>query len=143
MVEIVSGESSTHSTVYGWCVVWTHGKTLFSLVCQCRLLRLMDRRYVGIAKGVGQSEIVGRIHVAPLKVIIVFSSQDTKHGVEIYLSTHLMKSVHENWWYWGWKLPVGWVSWVLLVSIALSGSSHAFAPFNLLSIVEHLQELMG
>lgn len=34
-----------------------------------RLLRLMDKRYRGIAKGVGQSEIVGRIHVAPLKVI--------------------------------------------------------------------------
>jgi len=34
----------------------------------CRLLRLMDKRYRGIARGVGQSEIVGRIHVAPLKV---------------------------------------------------------------------------
>lgn len=33
-----------------------------------RLLRLLDRRYVGVAKGVGQSTIVGRIHVAPLKV---------------------------------------------------------------------------
>ncbi|KAL3690297.1 hypothetical protein R1sor_016606 [Riccia sorocarpa] len=33
-----------------------------------RLLRLLDRRYGGIARGVGQSEIVGRIHVAPLKI---------------------------------------------------------------------------
>lgn len=80
--------------------VWFgHMARPYSLCCVlCRLLRLMDRRYVGIAKGVGQSEIVGRIHVAPLKVIIVFSQHDTKHGVEIYLSTHLMKSVHENWW---------------------------------------------
>lgn len=34
-----------------------------------RLLRLLDRRYRGIAHGVGQSEILGRIHVAPIKVI--------------------------------------------------------------------------
>lgn len=39
--------------------------------CHGRLLRLLDRRYVGIAKGVGQSAIVGRIHVAPLKVSVL------------------------------------------------------------------------
>lgn len=33
-----------------------------------RLLRLLDQRYRGVAIGVGQSEILGRIHVAPLKV---------------------------------------------------------------------------
>lgn len=44
--------------------------TIISKGCaeRCGLLRLLDKRYVGIARGVGQSEIVGRIHVAPLKI---------------------------------------------------------------------------
>lgn len=36
-----------------------------------RLLRLLDQRYKGIAHGVGQSEILGRIHVAPIKVAAI------------------------------------------------------------------------
>lgn len=44
--------------------------TIISKNCaeRCGLLRLLDKRYVGIAKGVGQSEIVGRIHVAHIKI---------------------------------------------------------------------------
>ncbi|KAH7674293.1 DNA damage-inducible protein 1 [Dioscorea alata] len=44
--------------------------TIISKNCaeRCGLLRLLDRRYKGVAVGVGQSEILGRIHVAPIKI---------------------------------------------------------------------------
>lgn len=49
-----------------------------------RLLRLLDRRYRGIAHGVGQSEILGRIHVAPIKVIyILFGFRDDDGCVQV------------------------------------------------------------
>lgn len=35
---------------------------------QCYLTRLIDKRFAGVAVGVGQSRIIGRIHQAPLKV---------------------------------------------------------------------------
>ncbi|KAA8523512.1 hypothetical protein F0562_009936 [Nyssa sinensis] len=43
--------------------------TIISKSCaeRCGLLRLLDQCYKGIAYGVGQLEILGRIHVAPIK----------------------------------------------------------------------------
>lgn len=48
--------------------------TIISKSCaeRCGLLRLLDTRYKGIAHGVGQTEIIGRIHVAPIKIGNVF-----------------------------------------------------------------------
>jgi DNA damage-inducible protein 1 len=48
--------------------------TIISKSCaeRCGLLRLLDQRYRGVAHGVGQSEILGRIHVAPIKIGNIF-----------------------------------------------------------------------
>ncbi|KAJ0046412.1 hypothetical protein Pint_03677 [Pistacia integerrima] len=48
--------------------------TIISKSCaeRCGLLRLLDQRYKGVALGVGQSEILGRIHVAPIKIGNIF-----------------------------------------------------------------------
>ncbi|CAL5335486.1 unnamed protein product [Camellia sinensis] len=42
--------------------------SLSPIMSSLRLLRLLDQRYKGIAHGVGQTEILGRIHVAPIKI---------------------------------------------------------------------------
>merc|ERR1711988_1714304 len=35
---------------------------------ECGLLRLLDNRFSGMAKGVGTSKILGRIHTAPIQI---------------------------------------------------------------------------
>jgi DNA damage-inducible protein 1 len=44
--------------------------TIMSQICAeaCGLLRLMDKRFQGLARGVGQQRILGRIHMAPCVV---------------------------------------------------------------------------
>ncbi|CAL0301754.1 unnamed protein product [Lupinus luteus] len=52
--------------------------TIISKSCAERLglLRLLDQRYKGIAHGVGQSEILGGIHVAPIKVMFLQAKEN-------------------------------------------------------------------
>ena len=44
--------------------------TLISSVCaeRCNISRLIDKRFQGLAKGVGTQKILGRVHLLPLKI---------------------------------------------------------------------------
>ena len=44
--------------------------TIMSIKCadKCGLTKLMDKRFQGIAKGVGTARIIGRIHAAPVEI---------------------------------------------------------------------------
>lgn len=72
--------------------------SIMTLACaeRCNLSRLIDRRYQGIAKGVGQSTIVGRIHQAPLKVEgeflpLAVSVLEQKGGPQFIIGLDMLK----------------------------------------------------
>ncbi|KAL6058108.1 DNA damage-inducible protein 1 [Balamuthia mandrillaris] len=72
--------------------------TIMSAECaaRCGLGRLMDTRWAGIARGVGTARILGRVHVAPLKIgNSYFSSSftilDNNQGTDLLLGLDMLR----------------------------------------------------
>lgn len=63
---------------------------------QCSLSRLVDKRYQGMARGVGETKIIGRIHQVPLKVQgqylpLSVSVLEQKGGPQFILGLDMLK----------------------------------------------------
>ncbi len=54
--------------------------TIMSSRCaeRCGIMRLVDTRWAGIAKGVGTQKIVGRVHLGTVSLLFIFSSYKLK-----------------------------------------------------------------
>lgn len=77
--------------------------TIMSKDCaiKCNMLDMVDPRFAGVAMGVGQAKILGKVHLAPLSIggqfyNASFSVMDQVQGVDLLIGLDLLKRYQCN-----------------------------------------------
>lgn len=78
--------------------------TVMTLNCarKCNLIELIDRRFSGVASGVGVAKIVGRVHMATLRfgrtaaADVSITVLDQRGGPELLIGLDLLRKYHAH-----------------------------------------------